>query len=31
MTTKLQQYLDFLRNKVQLQSGGGLTPLDMHP
>lgn len=31
MTTKLQQYLDFLRNKVQLQSGGGLTPYNLHP
>lgn len=31
MTTKLQQYLDFLRNKVQLSTGGGLTPVAMHP
>lgn len=31
MTTKLQQYLDFLRNKVQLTSGGGLTAVPMHP
>ena len=31
MQTKLQQYLDFLRNKVQLATGGGLTPHTMHP
>ena len=31
MQTKLQQYLDFLRNKVQLSTCGGLTPLAMHP
>ncbi len=31
MTTKLQQYLDFLRNKVQLSTGGGLTAVPMHP
>lgn len=31
MNTKLEQYLDFLRNKAQLTSGSGMSPVALHP
>ena len=29
--SKLNEYIEFLKNKVQLTSGDGLKPVDMHP